>query len=150
MSGARRVASKRGGETAERLPARRRLLLVSMGVAALAIVARGVQLQAFEVDRLRASAAAQQQATMTVPARRGGIYDRDGVPLALTRETFRVSVAPAEVADRAVAMRRLTSVLGLSPSAARRSVLPARSTSSSAAVTSKTPKRSSHPSAGSC
>jgi cell division protein FtsI (penicillin-binding protein 3) len=97
-----------------------------MGLAALAIVGRGVQLQAFEVDRLREAAAAQQQGTMKTPARRGGIYDRDGVPLALTRETFQVSVAPAELRDRDDVARRLRESLGLSAAAARRATDPAR------------------------
>jgi cell division protein FtsI (penicillin-binding protein 3) len=126
MSGARRQAPKGRWDAAERLPGRRRLLLVSMGLAAIAIVGRGVQLQAFEVERLRAAAAAQHEAKVSVPARRGGIFDRDGVPLALTRETFRVSVAPAEVRDRPLVMRRLREVLELSPAAARRATDPAR------------------------
>ena len=75
------------------LEGRRKLLLASVGLAALLIVGRAVQLQGFEGEKWRAEALAQHEERITVPARRGGIYDRDGVPLALTRETFAVSIS---------------------------------------------------------
>ncbi len=110
----------------ERLPARRRLLTASVGLAALLVVGRGVQLQGMEGERWAAVAAAQQQEKTPVPARRGGIYDRDGVPLALTRETFRLSVAPRELRDRDGAAAALQETLGLSRAAARRATDPSR------------------------
>jgi len=100
---------------------RRRLWMMgSVGMAALLIVGRAVQLQGFEGERWRAEAQKQQQTTVPLPARRGAIYDRDGVPLALTRETFAVSVAPNEVRDRGEAVSRLVRALGLTRAAARR------------------------------
>lgn len=99
---------------------RRRLMVGSVGLAALLIVGRAVQLQGFEGDRWRAEAQKQQQARVPVPARRGAIYDRDGVPLALTRETFAVSIAPREIRDRAEVLDRLVHGLGLTRATARR------------------------------
>lgn len=102
------------------LAPRRWILLGSLGAAALLVVGRGVQLQAFEGERWAEAAAKQQQDRVPVPARRGAIYDRDGVPLALSYETFRVSVAPRELRDRNAAAAALREVLGVSESAARR------------------------------
>ena len=108
----------------ERLALRRRLLAGSVGLAALLIVGRAVQLQGFEGERWKGEARRQQQTTAPLPARRGAIYDRDGVPLALTRETFAVSLAPREIRDRGEAVRRLAAVLGMTRPAARRATDP--------------------------
>jgi cell division protein FtsI (penicillin-binding protein 3) len=104
----------------ERIAGRQKLLLASFGVAALLVVGRAVQLQGFQGAEWKAEAASQQQARVPLPARRGAIYDRDGVPLALTRETYEVAVAPAEITDRREVTKRLVDALGLSKSAARR------------------------------
>ena len=107
-----------GGD--ERLVGRRRLLAGSLALVAMLIVGRAVQLQGFEGDRWRAEADKQQKTTVPLPARRGAIYDRDGVALALTRETYAVSIATRELRDRDEAVKRLQDALGLSRSAARR------------------------------
>jgi cell division protein FtsI (penicillin-binding protein 3) len=107
------------------LHARRRILLGSLGLAALLVVGRGVHLQAYEGEKWRAAAAKQHQGRVPVPARRGGIFDRDGVPLALSYETFRISVAPGELEKhRPAAVAALREVLGLSAAAARRATDP--------------------------
>lgn len=108
----------------DRLALRRRLLLGSVGAAALLIIGRAVQLQGFEGEKWRAEARRQQQATVPLPARRGAIYDRDGVALALTRETYAVSVAPRELRDRAAAAARLSRALGLARAEARHATDP--------------------------
>jgi cell division protein FtsI (penicillin-binding protein 3) len=99
---------------------RRRILLGSMALAALLVIGRGVHLQAFEGEKWRAAAERQHQDRVPVPARRGGIFDRDGVPLALSYETFRISVAPRELKSPAGAAAALREALGVSASAARR------------------------------
>jgi cell division protein FtsI (penicillin-binding protein 3) len=108
-------------DAAEKLPARRRILTVAVCAAGLAIIGRGVELQGFEGRKWAAVAAEQQQARQPLPARRGGIYDREGVPLALTRETFALSVAPREIKD-AKAADMLARALGISRPAARKLV----------------------------
>jgi len=110
----------------ERLKLRQRGLMASLALTALLIVGRAVQLQGFEGDRWRAEAERQQQTRVPLPARRGAIYDRDGVPLALTRETFAVSIAPRELRDRDDAVRRLVRGLGLTRAEARRATDRAR------------------------
>lgn len=113
-------------DSEERLRGRRRLLLASIGVAALLVVGRSVQLQGFEGEKWKTEAAEQQQARVALPARRGAIFDRDGVPLALTRETFRLSIAPGELRDRDAAVRDLGRVLDLPRAAVRRATDPRR------------------------
>ena len=63
---------------------------------------------------------------MPLPARRGAILDRDGVPLALTRETFGLAVAPNELRDRGEMAAQLSDALDLSRAAARRATDPKR------------------------
>lgn len=120
-------AARGGKKTAPRkwdvegkLPGRRRLLLASFAAAGALVIGRGVQLQGFEGERWARLAAEQQQDTAALPARRGAIFDRDGTPLALTRETWSLSVAPRELRDRDAAARELSRVLGVSRAEARR------------------------------
>jgi cell division protein FtsI (penicillin-binding protein 3) len=55
-----------------------------------------------------------------LPARRGAIYDRHGVPLAITQEFYHVGVAANELDDRRRAVRLLATRLGLQPRAVDR------------------------------
>ncbi|MBA4159478.1 MAG: hypothetical protein H0X65_18690 [Gemmatimonadetes bacterium] len=102
------------------------LLLGSLGVVVLLIIGRAVQLQAIEGEHWEKVAADQQRGRAPLPARRGGIFDRNGVPLALTHETFGVAVAPHELRDPQVAAARLASDLGISAAEARRATDPSR------------------------
>jgi cell division protein FtsI (penicillin-binding protein 3) len=104
----------------DRLAGRRKLLAASICLAGALIVGRAVQLQGFEGAKWRAEADRQQQTRVILPARRGAIYDRDGVPLALTRETYAVSIATREIRDRDRAVERLREALGLTRAQARR------------------------------
>lgn len=99
---------------------RRRLLLLAFALAGVAVLARAFQLQALESDRWTAAAEEQQRERLPLPARRGTIYDRDGVALALSHETFRVSVAPREVRDPAALRTLLREELGASDALAGR------------------------------
>ncbi|HEX5520371.1 MAG TPA: penicillin-binding protein 2, partial [Longimicrobiaceae bacterium] len=133
---ARRAATAASLPPQPRHAPRRKLLLGAMCAAALLIVGRAVQLQGFEGEKWAAVAREQQNARVPLAARRGAIYDRDGVPLALSHETYRVSVAPHELNDPREAAKRLREVLGLGDAEARRAtsrerrwvVLPGRAT----------------------
>jgi cell division protein FtsI (penicillin-binding protein 3) len=87
---------------------RRRVLLAGVLLAALVGTARTFQLSVLDGERYRQMALNQQGDTLSLPAPRGTIYDRDGVPLASSREVFSVAVAPREIrdADRAAALLR--------------------------------------------
>ncbi|MDQ3388007.1 MAG: penicillin-binding transpeptidase domain-containing protein [Gemmatimonadota bacterium] len=99
---------------------RRWILLGAIGAAALLVTGRGVQLQAVQGTRWAAEANRQHQDRAPIPARRGRIFDRNGVPLALSYETYRVAVAPQEIVDLAAASAALQHSAGLSQRAAAR------------------------------
>ncbi|HEY2806946.1 MAG TPA: penicillin-binding transpeptidase domain-containing protein [Gemmatimonadales bacterium] len=94
-------------------PSRLTLIRSGFGLAALAVTVRAAQLQLFQGDRWRARAAAQQTSNVTSPARRGTIFDRNGVALALSQETFGVSVAPKELDDPSKAATLLATSLSI-------------------------------------
>jgi cell division protein FtsI (penicillin-binding protein 3) len=96
-----------------------RIAVVQFGfaLAVLAILARAAQLQLFQGERWREQAARQRTERAVLPARRGGLYDRNGVPLALSQEFYHVGVAPNELADSRAAGRQLIRCLGILPAA---------------------------------
>ncbi|MEJ2677987.1 MAG: penicillin-binding transpeptidase domain-containing protein [Gemmatimonadota bacterium] len=101
---------------------RRRFLLASLLMGGLLMLGRGVQVQVLEASSWKARAADQQRERLDLPAPRGAIYDRHGVPLAASREAFQVAVAPREVNARAELASRLRSDLGLDASVVRRAL----------------------------
>jgi cell division protein FtsI (penicillin-binding protein 3) len=96
-----------------------RIAVVQLGfvIAVLAILARAAQLQLFQGERWAEQAARQRTERAVLPAKRGGLYDRNGVPLALSQEFYHVGVAPNELADPRAAGRQLIRSLGLVPAA---------------------------------
>lgn len=82
--------------------------------AALLCLARTAQLQLVESERWRERALAQSEPTVPVPAARGGIYDREGRPLALDAAQYRAYLAPREVTDRRTAVETIGRILELS------------------------------------
>ena len=109
-----------------KLALRRRILLAMWLVGAAAVLSRAAQIQVLEGDEWRAVALQQHSTSSEVPGARGTIVDRDGVPLAITRERVKVSVAPGELADRDEAVRALQAVLDLPGRDARRLTDPGR------------------------
>jgi cell division protein FtsI (penicillin-binding protein 3) len=82
-----------------------------LGVAA--VLFQSADLQVVHGARWAAEARTQRTAHDTLPARRGALYDRNGVPLAITQEFYHVGVAPNEVADAAGTLRLLSRQLGV-------------------------------------
>ena len=78
---------------------RLQLIQVAFALGFLALVGRAAQVQLLQGAEHAAAAAAQRTDRLELPARRGTIYDRNGAPLALTREIFHVGVAPNELRD---------------------------------------------------
>lgn len=105
---------------------RRQALLGGWLVANVLLVGRAVQLQVVEGSEWRDRATGQHRETSEIDAPRGAILDRDGVPLALSRETFRVSVDPQHLDDREATQKLLREVLGISATRAARVTDPER------------------------
>lgn len=105
---------------------RHRALLIGLVLGALVVIGRAVQLQVLQGERWEARALDQQRRRVELPAPRGTIFDRNGVPLAMSREVSRVAVAPREVRDAEEVARRLREVLGLSSAEVARALDPSR------------------------
>ncbi|MFL5403020.1 MAG: penicillin-binding transpeptidase domain-containing protein [Gemmatimonadales bacterium] len=69
----------------------------ALGVAG--ILARAVQLQLFQGEQWAEQAQKQRTERVVLPARRGAIYDRNGVPLAISQEFYHVGIAPNELSN---------------------------------------------------
>ena len=65
---------------------RLRVVEIAFALGLGAVTVRAVQVQLLQGATYRARAEAQRTEHVVLPARRGTIYDRNGVPLALTRE----------------------------------------------------------------
>lgn len=100
----------------DRVALRQRLLLGFWALAAIGLLARAADLQIAQAPAWRQAANEQHRTEIQVPAQRGSIVDRDGVPLALSHETFRIGVAPQELIDPGATAALLARVLQI-PSA---------------------------------
>ena len=78
---------------------RLRVVEIGIGIALLALVLRAAQVQLIEGHKYAAAAKAQRTERVVLDARRGTLYDRHGLGLALTQETYHVGIAPNELRD---------------------------------------------------
>jgi cell division protein FtsI (penicillin-binding protein 3) len=118
------MATRTSGRSPE---VRRRILLGGVLLSALLATGRAFHLGVAEGDRYRALALNQQGDTLGLPAPRGTIYDRDGMPLAASREVFSVAIAPREIRDTAHVTALLREHLGATRQQAARYVDTSRS-----------------------
>jgi cell division protein FtsI (penicillin-binding protein 3) len=84
----------------------------TLGVAA--ILARAVQLQLVQGDTWAAQAEHQRTERVVLPARRGALYDRNGVPLAVSQEFYHVGIAPNELNNPRATGQLVSHQLGVS------------------------------------
>jgi len=93
-----------------------RIAAVQLGFAlvVLIILARAAQLQVIQGARWAEQASRQRTERAILPAKRGGLYDRTGVPLARSQEFYHVGIAPNELHDRVSASRIIARQLGIS------------------------------------
>lgn len=89
------------------------LIQVMLALGAVAVVVRAAQLQLVEGTRWSAEAERSRRERVVLPARRGGIFDRNGVPLAVTQEFFDVGIAPNELRDPGQDARTIARALSL-------------------------------------
>jgi cell division protein FtsI/penicillin-binding protein 2 len=76
-----------------------RLLLVVLALAFAGTLARAAWLQGVRAEPLSQLAATQQREEVVTPARRGTIYDRNGLPLALGEQATTVYADPTQIHD---------------------------------------------------
>ncbi len=83
-------------------------------VLATAYIGRLVQLQVLDGSEWQRIARAQSAKEVEIPAQRGGIYDREGRPLALDDLRYRAYLAPREMRDVGAGIDAASLILGLS------------------------------------
>lgn len=119
---------RRGRKAAEKPVGRlRRVIILAAILGGAGLVgARVTQLQVVQAATWKDRADGQHAARRALPAPRGTIYDRDGVPLAVSQEVYRISVAPRELREPDAAADALVEALGIDRRRARRAVDPKR------------------------
>lgn len=90
-----------------------RLLFVLLALALAGSLARAVWLQGVRAQPLSSLAAQQQRQTVELPARRGTIFDRNGVPLALGEQATTVFADPSEIRNARLVALAAEKALGL-------------------------------------
>jgi cell division protein FtsI (penicillin-binding protein 3) len=93
---------------------RLRAVQIAFALAIGTLIVRAAQVQLVRGARYRAAAREQRTEEVELPASRGAIYDRNGVPLALTQEIFHIGFAPLELRDGGRDVPVLARSLGLS------------------------------------
>ncbi len=85
--------------------------------------ARAFWLQAVDGPQLAAMASRQQTQTVTIPAGRGTVYDRNGVELAISEQATTVYADPTQVKDPQGAALAAREILGVDANAIYRALL---------------------------
>ena len=93
-------------------PAARILVLQTLlALGGAAVLGKSFRLQVVQHAYWKAKAEQQRFSTKAVPAPRGRIYDRNGVPLAVTDEGYRIAIAQNQLKDTAKVMALLVTKL---------------------------------------
>lgn len=90
---------------------RLRLFLVLTLLAGAKLAWSLFEIQVLRHERFQARAQSQQERRVAVPARRGAIYDRNGVPLAVNRERYSVNLVPNHVRDPRAFLDAFTAIV---------------------------------------
>ena len=101
--------------TPKRANRRIRLLLLVFGVALAGLYGRAFWLQAVQAGSLERLASTQHRATVSLPAGRGTIFDRTGVPLAMGTEATTVYADPRRIANPWETALAAARTLGVDP-----------------------------------
>lgn len=109
-----------------RVQARLGLVQGVLVVCLVVIVGRAGQVQLLKGGEYAAEAAKSRTEVHTLPARRGTLYDRNGLQMAVTQEYYRVGIAPNEVTERRALVRVASKQLDLSAAALTRDITSAK------------------------
>ena len=93
-----------------------------MLLALLVLLGRAAEVQVVQGRRWAALATAARTERVILPARRGGLSDRRGTPIAITQETYHVGIAPNELKDPAGDAEAIARALRLAPVEVRRAL----------------------------
>lgn len=98
---------------------RAQVIEVAMFLGVVALVARAAQVQLVQGPRWSTEARVQRTEHIVLSGHRGTLFDRHGIPLARTQETYHVGVAPNELRDPARDAALLATQLRISPAEMR-------------------------------
>jgi cell division protein FtsI (penicillin-binding protein 3) len=92
-----------------------RIAAIQFGFAigVVALLTRAVQLQIVDGEQWAKEAESKRTERRVLEARRGALYDRNGIPLAITQEFYHVGIAPNELNDPGAAFRVIVRSLGI-------------------------------------
>ena len=99
---------------------RLRAIEVSFAAGVFLVLGRAAQIQLIEGAEHARTAAAERTERVRLAAPRGEVFDRNGVPLALTHSVYHVGVAPNELVDTAAVIAMLAEQLDLPVRTVRR------------------------------
>ena len=88
-----------------------RIIQIILGLVLVVVAARLVWVQAVRGSDLRQQAADSRVMPHVTPTQRGGIYDRNGVPLALSQAVFDIVIDPANIHHKGRAAQVFADVL---------------------------------------
>jgi cell division protein FtsI (penicillin-binding protein 3) len=103
-----------------RVQARVGLLQAVLGISFLAVLGRAAQVQLWQGGQYAAEASRTRTEVRRLEARRGTLYDRRELTLAVTQESYRVGIAPNEVTERSALIRVAARQLGVSAATLQR------------------------------
>ena len=106
---------------------RRRFLTLCLAVACLSLMGRAVQLQIIDREFYVKEGDARQQRTVSIPAHRGMIVDRNGEPLAMSTPVDSVWANPKRLLKEPQDLRKLAAIIGVNADSLKRRVLKAKS-----------------------
>lgn len=88
------------------------VLFVLMAALLALVAGRLTWIQVVQAKELSASAEQQRLRDLTLPARRGSIFDREGQPLAVTTDAKTIYAVPTQVKDATATAAAIARVLG--------------------------------------
>lgn len=100
---------------------------IGLGLAFTAAVVQAARLQVLQGSEFSAEARRSRMAREVLPARRGAIRDRTGVPLAITQEYYHIGLAPNEFRDLDAGLRTVARALSIPADRLRRDARSGRS-----------------------
>ena len=103
-----------------RVQARLGLIQAVLALCLVVVLGRAAQVQIVRGGEYAKEAASSRTELRTLEARRGTLYDRSGLPMAVTQELYRVGIAPNEVVERTALVRVASRQLGVSSAALKR------------------------------
>jgi cell division protein FtsI (penicillin-binding protein 3) len=88
--------------------------LIVIGTVLLGLIVRVAFLQTTEAETLRSAATDQWTRSVTIPAQRGTVFDRNGAELSMSVPAVTVSINPKLIANGPAVVQVLDDLLGLS------------------------------------